>query len=251
MATLLPRQASFAIRRLVDLRVGLDLSVVSCLPPTVNSYSYTFAGHPWIAKEWLGQDLLAVAYQAAGWNGVSMPDDRRDRTDGFLLRGNFSREFKPSGDGADHRPGLPGQLELQRAAFIFTFPIIVCGPRSFSARARGAGAALWLLRCSACGRTSRWFHFRLCRGVLRRSRPARALALSKPGLLAKWIGSGLLCPMVTLLDPYGQGDPATLTIAHGNEAVPFIGDGDPSTPASTSSMKGCYCWSCSGCWSRD
>jgi hypothetical protein len=39
--------------------------------PTVDSYSFTFAGQPWIAKEWLSQVLLAAAYAIGGWAGVS------------------------------------------------------------------------------------------------------------------------------------------------------------------------------------
>lgn len=39
--------------------------------PTVDSYSHTFAGQPWIAKEWLSQLLLALADTAGGWGGVA------------------------------------------------------------------------------------------------------------------------------------------------------------------------------------
>lgn len=38
--------------------------------PVVDIYSFTFAGEPWIAKEWLSQVLLAAAYDSAGWGGV-------------------------------------------------------------------------------------------------------------------------------------------------------------------------------------
>ena len=40
--------------------------------PTVDVYSFTFAGQPWIAKEWLSQVLLALAYNAGGWGGVTV-----------------------------------------------------------------------------------------------------------------------------------------------------------------------------------
>jgi hypothetical protein len=40
--------------------------------PTVDSFSFTFAGQPWIAKEWLSQLLLALAYDAGGWGGVAV-----------------------------------------------------------------------------------------------------------------------------------------------------------------------------------
>jgi len=38
--------------------------------PTVDIYSFTFAGQPWIAKEWLSQLLLAFAYNVGGWSAV-------------------------------------------------------------------------------------------------------------------------------------------------------------------------------------
>jgi hypothetical protein len=39
--------------------------------PTVDTYSHTFWGQPWIAKEWLSQILLALAYDAGGWGAVA------------------------------------------------------------------------------------------------------------------------------------------------------------------------------------
>jgi hypothetical protein len=39
--------------------------------PRVDTFSFTFAGQPWIAKEWLSQMLLALAFKAGGWGGVT------------------------------------------------------------------------------------------------------------------------------------------------------------------------------------
>jgi hypothetical protein len=39
--------------------------------PTVDTFSFTFAGQPWIAKEWLSQLLMALAYNTGGWGGVA------------------------------------------------------------------------------------------------------------------------------------------------------------------------------------
>ena len=39
--------------------------------PTTDSYSYTFPGQSWIAKEWLSQVLLALAFNVGGWGGVT------------------------------------------------------------------------------------------------------------------------------------------------------------------------------------
>ena len=38
--------------------------------PHTDTYSYTFTGQPWIAKEWLSQVLMALAFSAGGWGGV-------------------------------------------------------------------------------------------------------------------------------------------------------------------------------------
>jgi hypothetical protein len=38
--------------------------------PHEDAYSFTFAGHPWIAKEWLSQVLYAIAHTQFGWSGV-------------------------------------------------------------------------------------------------------------------------------------------------------------------------------------
>jgi len=39
--------------------------------PHVDTFSFTFAGKPWIAKEWLSQVLLAGAYDVGGWGAVT------------------------------------------------------------------------------------------------------------------------------------------------------------------------------------
>jgi hypothetical protein len=38
--------------------------------PHVDPFSFTMAGHPWVAHEWLSELLMALAYRAGGWNGV-------------------------------------------------------------------------------------------------------------------------------------------------------------------------------------
>ncbi|MCA3560845.1 MAG: hypothetical protein IOC82_07425 [Aestuariivirga sp.] len=38
--------------------------------PSTDMYSYTFAGHPWMAKEWLSQLIYAAIFQLGGWNAV-------------------------------------------------------------------------------------------------------------------------------------------------------------------------------------
>ncbi|MET3665469.1 hypothetical protein [Caulobacter sp. 1776] len=38
--------------------------------PDRDVFSYSMAGHPWVAHEWLSETLMALAARAAGWSGV-------------------------------------------------------------------------------------------------------------------------------------------------------------------------------------
>jgi len=38
--------------------------------PRVDPFSFTMAGHPWVAHEWLSELLMALAYRALGWDGI-------------------------------------------------------------------------------------------------------------------------------------------------------------------------------------
>jgi hypothetical protein len=40
--------------------------------PRVDPFSYTFAGQPWTAQEWLSEVIMALAFRAAGWSGVAL-----------------------------------------------------------------------------------------------------------------------------------------------------------------------------------
>jgi hypothetical protein len=40
--------------------------------PTADPFSFSFAGQPWIAKEWLSQLLMSVAFKLGGWGGVTV-----------------------------------------------------------------------------------------------------------------------------------------------------------------------------------
>jgi hypothetical protein len=40
--------------------------------PVIDPFSHTFAGQPWIAKEWGGQIALSAAYLLGGWSGVTV-----------------------------------------------------------------------------------------------------------------------------------------------------------------------------------
>jgi len=40
--------------------------------PTTDPFSYTFAGAPWNAHEWLAELVMSLAFRAAGWSGLAV-----------------------------------------------------------------------------------------------------------------------------------------------------------------------------------
>jgi hypothetical protein len=38
--------------------------------PRTDPFSYSFAGHPWVAHEWLSELLMAIAYRLGNWGGI-------------------------------------------------------------------------------------------------------------------------------------------------------------------------------------
>jgi hypothetical protein len=38
--------------------------------PVTDPFSYTFAGAPWVAHEWLSELIMATAYRSGGWSGL-------------------------------------------------------------------------------------------------------------------------------------------------------------------------------------
>ncbi len=63
--------------------------------PDVDTFSFTFAGQPWIAKEWLSQLLLTLAYDAGGWGGVEVLAAAAIAASFALLLRLLLRDLKP------------------------------------------------------------------------------------------------------------------------------------------------------------
>jgi hypothetical protein len=85
--------------------------------PTVDTFSFTFAGQPWIAKEWLSQALMAVAFNLAGWGGVTTLAAAAVGVTFALLLRLLLRDLRP----------LPAML-FTAAALIMTTPHLLARP---------------------------------------------------------------------------------------------------------------------------
>ncbi|CAN7732078.1 hypothetical protein LJR231_006319 [Phyllobacterium sp. LjRoot231] len=223
------------------VRVGLDM-LSSRTFPTVDTYSYTFAGNPWIAKEWLGQIFFALAYEANGWNGVTLLTIAVITLTVFLLAWYLSASLRPTvAFGLTFLLSLLISPILTARPLVFTLPIIIVWTAElFRAARREETPPLWLLPliclwANLHGTFTFGFIIAAFAGLdfLARTR------LSKPAVLGKWIAFGMLCPLVTLLNPYGiKAILATFTVAYGNEAVSYIDEWQPFNASDSYLMEG-------------
>lgn len=213
-----------------QVKVGQDL-LASRTFPTVDPYSYTFAGQPWIAKEWLGQVLLALAYRAGGWNGVVTLIIAMISLTVFLMGWFLSTWLKPilSIALAFIAMALITPIFTGRP-HIFTFPIIVVWTAMLFRAAWEERAPPWwllvlvVLWANLHATFTLSFFIAAFAGLDLLTRTG----LTKPALVAKWIAFGLLCPLVSLIHPYGvQAILATFAVAYGNEAVSLIAEWRP------------------------
>lgn len=209
------------------IRSGLDM-LASRSFPTVDTYSHTFAGEPWIAKEWLGQILLALAYSAAEWNGVVTLIIATISLTTFLMAWFLSEWLKPI---------LAVALALVAIQLInpiftsrpnvFTLPIALTWTVLLYRAAREERApSFWLLPLIVLwANLHATFTFGFIIAAFAWLDFLARTRLSKPRELIRWIVFGLVCPVVTLIHPYGvKAILATFTVASGNEAVPMIGE---------------------------
>jgi len=54
-----------------QLRAGADILATGSIP-SVDTWTFTVAGTPWVDQQWGAQVLLAAVYQAAGWTGLAL-----------------------------------------------------------------------------------------------------------------------------------------------------------------------------------
>ncbi|UXN57965.1 hypothetical protein [Phyllobacterium zundukense] len=223
------------------VRVGLDM-LSSGTFPTVDTYSYTFAGSPWIAKEWLGQILFALAYSLNGWNGVTLLTIAMITLTVFLLAWYLSASLKPTiAFGLTFVLSFLIDPILTARPLVFTFPIIIIWTAElFRAARREQAPPLWLLPLVCLwANLHATFTFGFIIAAFAGLDFLARTHLAKPGLLGRWVAFGMLCPLVTLLNPYGfKAILATLTVAYGNEAVAYIDEWQPFNASDSYLMEG-------------
>jgi hypothetical protein len=170
--------------------------------PHADIFSATFAGEPWIAKEWLSQVLYASAYALGGWNATVVLAAAAVAAALGLLTHALLEKFEP----------IPA-LGLALAGFVLAAPHLVARPHALALPLMIAWTA-GLIRAVDDGRAP---SFALLPLMLLWANLhggfTVGLALIAPfaleGILAdrrtapRWIGFGLAAGLTACITPYG------------------------------------------------
>ena len=173
--------------------------------PQVDTFSYTHEGQPWIAKEWLSQVIYAVVYDSAGWGGPLLLSAMVIALTAWLLYTSFTRNLQP----------IFAVLLVLFCQFmvvavtaarphVFTFPIAVAFTiLLFGAARRMERPPFWALLLIVLWtnlHSSFAISFLIAGAAFldyaQRSR------IGDKRTLALWVLFLVLCPAVTLVNPY-------------------------------------------------
>ncbi len=208
------------------ITVGKDIWASKSFP-IVDTYSHTFAGETWIAKEWLSQIILYTAYAMAGWNGVVVLTVSVILTVMWQLYWPLSGVLKPLTAIAI----TAGVLALSSTVFVarphlVVLPLVIfLVQRLWVAAQNKRAPSFWLLGGFCLwanmhgsfifGYVAAFAAFMLYLYETRDLKSARTMT---------WLGFLALCPLTAIIHPYGiKSIWSTITIAQ-SEALPYISE---------------------------
>jgi len=199
--------------------------------PTTDTFSYTFAGQPWIAKEWLSQIVYYMAYSAGGWNGVAALVAIVVGMVAALIYWTLSDSLRPSLAASIALVCLlVTSSAITARPHLLTLPLLVIWTAElFKSSQKGAPPNYLLLgvilawanlhAAFTMGFVIAFFAFLDFVETTRLTRKRATLA---------WLGFLALCPLVTLIHPYSyQAMLATLAVFRTNVGALPIGEWRP------------------------
>ncbi|MDP4023453.1 hypothetical protein Q8W71_12515 [Methylobacterium sp. NEAU 140] len=214
--------------------IGRDIAAARALPWT-DTYSHTFAGAPWIAKEWLAQVLLAGVYGLFGWAGVALLAALAAAAAFALLHGFLARRLRAS-----------VALALTLTAVLLCAPHLLARPHVLALPL----IVLWargLIEAAEAGRAPRprlalvmllWANlhagftigFALA-GLVALDAVWRGATHQRRGLALRWLGFLALSLAAACATPYGPRSMlVTLTLFGSGEPLPYIVEWQPLDP---------------------
>ncbi|MFD1301845.1 hypothetical protein [Methylobacterium marchantiae] len=200
--------------------------------PWTDLFSHTFAGAPWIAKEWASQVLLYGAYAGAGWWGVCM-----------LTILVIAASLAGLHLWLARRISATAALMVVTAAFIVLGPHLLARPHVFTvpillvwtmglvtALERGRTPSLWLALAMAAWAN---LHGSYPIGLVIAGSLAGEGVFSGPrpewiGRAVRWAGFLALATAASSLTPYGYAPfLVNLGLFNSGESLPFISEWQP------------------------
>jgi hypothetical protein len=212
------------------VKTGQDI-LLNRAVPWVDAYSYSHAGQPWIAKEWLSQVLLAIAYNIWGWNGVLLEALFAAVLAFVLLYNHLAQSLRPIAAAVIVIVVAIALTPVVIARpHVFTFALVVLmTSKLFGAAEKQVAPPWWLLALVVL-----WVNLH---GSFTLAFVIAGFAfldameknrLKDRGLILRWLAFLVLCPLVTLINPYGiQPFIIGLNLMSGIQAMTLITEWQP------------------------
>ena len=200
--------------------------------PRTDPFSHTFAGAPWIAKEWLSQLLLFAAHATAGWRGVAVLACVAIAVSFTLLLGFLQGRIDPTRAlMATLVAILLSAGQLLARPHVLTLPILVvwtgCLMRVVERRAPPPWGLLWLMAMWANLHAGFAIGFAVA-GLLAAEAVLAGGPAGRAGRAARWglFLAGALA--ASCASPYGWRPLAVGAALLGSgEPLPYIGEWQP------------------------
>jgi hypothetical protein len=187
------------------IKLGTDILNSGQLPIT-DSYSYTYAGQPFVSKEWLSEVLFAGSYKLWGWNGVMLLTLLAAVASILLLFRELARYLQP----------IFAALFAIIIIFMMT-PVVVARPhiltlpiaifftcRLFRAAEAKQAPPFWMLALIAIWANLHGsFTLAFVIAGFAFLHVFFQIRFTEKSLLLKWVAFGILCPLAAMVHPYG------------------------------------------------
>ncbi len=208
--------------------------------PTVDPFSYTNAGRPWVAHEWLADALLALSYRLAGWSGVLVLTGAAAGATFALLAAELRRSLGVL--SVIFALGMAMTLLLVHILarpHIIALPLLVLWTTQLmSARRSGRVPPLWLLPVMAFWAN---LHGSYVFGLAFTGFFALEALLdakgARVGVALKWGAFGLAAIVMALLTPNGLAGLVHPIEVMGLKGLPWIAEWQPANFAKPTTLE--------------
>lgn len=223
------------------IALGRDIVTTGVFPVT-DSYSHTFAGEAWIAKQWLSGVLLALAHMGGGWTGVVALTIGALLATMAIVHGTLARHLNPVvalllgvwffAMASSTFLARPHALALPIAIW-FIIHVWQAAARGAAPRWMALAAmALWAnmhggFTLGFVAAAAAFGHFLMNDPLWARWRQWTPALIWRRRAVRNWIVFLALLPVVACIHPYGWQSIASTFVIADNPALAHIGEWRP------------------------